>query len=229
MILKKFIFNIHDKIAPIEQVIETSNEPGYILNLNLFALELIIKNKKFRDTFYGARLVHVDGKGAGLVLSCLLGKYFKSIGYRQWGSNIFEDKKNKHIFFLGGTEIENKNAVNNVSSKFLHLSVAGINGYVSDKCKVETLKKTKANLIFVGIGMPDQELLIKHLSLIFPDKTFFACGGWIKQLSGLENDCPKVVSVFGLEWLFRSFRRPGHLSERVIKPAKIVFWDILDR
>lgn len=226
MILKNFFFEIRDKIVPINEVIRTYNDPGYIFNLNLFSLGLIIKNQKFRSSFYGARLVHIDGRGASLVLRLLLGEKFKSYGYRQWASKIFECKNTDNIFFLGGTEVENNLAVNKVSSEYSHISVAGINGYVGYDCMVKALKKTSAKLIFVGIGMPRQEILIERISVLFPEKTFFACGGWIKQLSGLENECPKVFLNLGLEWLFRSISRSGHLSQRVIEPTKLIFCDI---
>lgn len=229
MIIRDFISRIRSKIVPVDKVLITFDTPGYILNLNLFGLGLVIKQLDFRKTFYNARLVHVDGKGAGLILWLLLGDTFRPCGYRQWAPKLFEKSKSKKIFFLGGTELENGRAISNVLSAYNHLSVDGINGYASRLIINEKLINADPDLIFVGMGMPKQELLIEELSADFPNKTFFACGGWIKQLAGLEKNCPKVMSYIGLEWLYRSFARSGHLTSRVVNPALLVLVDLLRR
>ena len=229
MIIRPFISRIRSKIVPVDKVLVTFDAPGYVLNVNLFGLGLVTRQTDFRETFYNARLVHVDGKGAGLILWLLLGDTFRPCGYRQWASEIFEKSKSKKIFFLGGTELENGLAISNVLSAHSHLLVDGINGYASKLIIVEKLITTDPDLIFVGMGMPKQELLIEELSAHFPSKTFYACGGWIKQLAGLEKNCPKVMSYMGLEWLYRSLARSGHLTLRVVNPALLVLADLLRR
>lgn len=229
MIIKTFFDNHYDKFVDYDIVLDTSAEPGLVLNINLFALSLIVTNKDYRNVFQSARCIHIDSIGAAILAYFFLGKYFKPQGYRQWAHNIFQNTELHEIFFLGGTPIENSTALELVSRKYKEISVSGINGYTEEREIVSAVSATSACCVIVGMGMPKQELMIKKLYDIYPEKVYYAAGGWIKQLAGLEQDCPKLLTHLKLEWLHRSMGRRGHLTERVIRPLMIIFSDIIKK
>ena len=81
--------------------------------------------------------------------------------------------------------------------KFNGAIVEGVDGYLK-KNYLKVAKTSKSKIIIVGLGMPQQEILIKKLSEDCTGKLFFACGGWIKQLGGFEEETPKWISKLKL-------------------------------
>ena len=229
MIIKTFFAMNRDKFVDYDTLLQKCAEPGLVLNINLYALGMIVTNKDYRSLFDLARCVHVDSIGAAILTYFFLGRYFKPKGYRQWANNLFHDEKLNDFFFLGGTRTENSTALEVVGRKWKDIRLSGVDGYTEERKIISALSATDACCVIVGMGMPKQEFMMKKLHDVYPDKVYYAAGGWIKQLAGLEKECPKILIRLKLEWLHRSIGRRGHLTERVIKPLIIVLSDIIKK
>ena len=213
-----FIKKIQHKLVETSFFLNNDLESGAYLNLNLYSLYLIITKPKFRNAYYEAKLINVDGIGATVIIFMVLSKWYSALGYKYWACNYIIKNKEKSFFLFGGTEQENSNAVSNLSSD-LEISINGIEGY-SSNFKKEMIQLKQADIVFVGVGMPKQELLIlDYLKTIQSNKlVLFSCGGWIKQAAGLERSVPSLFALLKLEWIYRSFSREGHLKTRVLLP-----------
>ena len=218
MKLRKLIYELSAKFVDVNDINLVSAPPGIVLNLNLYGLYLLLTNSEFAVSLKKADYIHLDGIGAAIIVKIITGKYFKPVGYRQWGHLLLNCASTHGLLFIGGTAIENLSAVEKVSEQFNGALVEGVDGYLEKKNYLKIAKTSKSKIIVVGLGMPQQEILIKKLSEDCTGKWFFACGGWIKQLGGFEEETPKWISKLKLEWLHRSIGRKNHLNERVIKP-----------
>lgn len=86
------------------------------------------------------------------------------------------------------------------------------------------IKSTSPGFVFIGLGAPKQELLISELKArlsnekdmglkktkpaIVTNLVLMAVGGSFDILSGRLPRAPKLVRIFGMEWLFRLILEP---------------------
>jgi N-acetylglucosaminyldiphosphoundecaprenol N-acetyl-beta-D-mannosaminyltransferase len=218
MNLRNLIRELSPKFIDIYDINFYSKSGGVVLNLNLYGIYLLITNIEFEKSLRNSDYIHIDGVGAAVLVKIITGKYFKPVGYRQWGHRLLLCANSLGLVFIGGTARENLCAKKRVSEEYDSGSIEGVNGYMPKEEYFELIGSTPNKIIIVGLGMPKQELIITILSKRYADKWFFACGGWIKQLAGLESETPEWVSKLKLEWLHRSIGRKNHFNQRVMKP-----------
>jgi N-acetylglucosaminyldiphosphoundecaprenol N-acetyl-beta-D-mannosaminyltransferase len=216
--VRNLILELSPKFIDVYAININQNEGRVVLNLNLYAIYLLITNDEFKKSLKNSDYIHIDGVGAALLIKIITGKYFKPVGYKYWGHHLLSCAKPLGLVFIGGTARENLRAMKRVSEEYDSSSIEGLNGYMLNEEYCELIGSTPNKIIIVGLGMPKQELIISILSKQYPDKWFFACGGWIKQLAGLESQTPEWISRLKLEWLHRSIGRKNHFKQRVMKP-----------
>lgn len=82
-------------------------------------------------------------------------------------------------------------------------------------------QKEKWEIIFACQGMGEQEKwLVEHKDKINAC-IFMGIGGSLDFLGGFAHRAPTIITNLGLEWLWRVFQHPGHLSR--VFTATIIF------
>lgn len=71
-------------------------------------------------------------------------------------------------------------------------------------------------LVFVALGVPKQEKLIRALRPRMPETTFIAVGGSFEFLAGLTNRAPEWMQRRGMEWVYRLGSEPRRLWRRYL-------------
>ena len=222
MRVRGILAELNEKLVDVE-TLDFQNPPtGSILNLNLYAISLLVQDSGFRHAFKGAKHIHVDGIGASVVIWVVLKRWFKPRGYLDWGDQVYSGDRKANFIIIGGTEHENDNALLFWRQKYPHHTFVGLNGYQDEFIYLNKMQHEQFDIALVGLGMPRQESLISMLINVSPETSFFACGGWIKQVAGLERNVPRVFHSLGLGWAFRSLFRRGHFRERVLLPLVTV-------
>jgi N-acetylglucosaminyldiphosphoundecaprenol N-acetyl-beta-D-mannosaminyltransferase len=91
------------------------------------------------------------------------------------------------------------------------------NGYQRDWSRtLAHLRRSKPDLIFVGLGMPlEAEWVIRHESEL-PASLVVTCGGWFGFLAGEETRAPVAMQRMGLEWTWRFAQSPRRLASRYV-------------
>ena len=72
-----------------------------------------------------------------------------------------------------------------------------------------------ADLVWVGMGTPKQDLLVRRMSAI-SDRTFVAVGAAFDFIAGTKSQAPRWVMRIGMEWFYRLLREPGRLWKRYL-------------
>ncbi len=72
------------------------------------------------------------------------------------------------------------------------------------------------HIVFVGLGFPKQDLLVRELRREFPAVWFVGCGAAIVMLAGEVSRAPCWMQRFGLEWAYRLVMEPRRLFRRYI-------------
>ena len=195
-------------------------KPKCIVTLNAQIICLANTNKELYD-FVNSNYATIDGQ-----VPLKLGKIFKRKQLKNVeklsGSEIIYDfidlakKKNLKLFFLGGKEDSNKQAVINVKEKY-GIKVDGFSPEYEnypfskkfvDSC-FEVMDKFKPDIVFVGFGAPKQEFFMRdNMDRLKKCGVKYAVGsgGTVDFVSGKVKRAPKWISKLGLEGFYRLFK-----------------------
>ena len=71
-----------------------------------------------------------------------------------------------------------------------------------------------ANIVWVGLGSPKQDIWIEQHRHRLPGCVLVAAGALFDFFSGRVKQSPRWIRNLGFEWLFRLFQDPGRLWKR---------------
>jgi exopolysaccharide biosynthesis WecB/TagA/CpsF family protein len=90
---------------------------------------------------------------------------------------------------------------------------------------VEFAVTTQAPLIFLAVGMPQQEILARHIADHPQARGIGLCiGASIDFLTGKQRRAPVWVQKAGLEWLHRLLSNPRRLASRYLIECPRIFY-----
>lgn len=78
------------------------------------------------------------------------------------------------------------------------------------------LRKSDARLVYVALGSPKQEELIRRLRTEFPEIWWMGCGISLSFVAGHVERAPRWMQRWGLEWAHRLIQEPGRLTSRYL-------------
>lgn len=125
-------------------------------------------------------------------------------------------------YFFGGAEGVAADAAAILEMRYPGLVVAGVrNGFFTpdeSPAIVDEIRSSKAQLLFVGLGSPRQELwLAEHLAATGCG-VGIGIGGSFDVISGRVERAPFLWRRFGLEWLYRLIREPHRWRRQLALP-----------
>ncbi|SEP75638.1 N-acetylglucosaminyldiphosphoundecaprenol N-acetyl-beta-D-mannosaminyltransferase [Virgibacillus subterraneus] len=186
--------------------------------------EIVMKtreNEQYEQAVQSADYVVPDG--AGILIAA---KYMKlPLQERIAGYDLmldlleFANEKRLSCFFLGAKEEVNEKAVLEVEKRFPNINIAGRHhGFfkLDDQELVEKVQNANADIVFVALGLPRQELWIARHSVRFQKGIFMGVGGSLDVLAGEVNRAPEIWIKLNLEWLYRLLKQPFRVK-RILK------------
>jgi len=229
--MEKFsITGIQIHSASVEElnnyILNVCNEhsKALILSGNIHSFNLASKNKWLKEYLNSADIVRCDG--AGIVWGAkILGYSIKQrITWADYGWDLakFCAGNNLSLFLLGNDKGIAGAAATRLKEKIPGLQIKDTHhGFFSktgqeSKNIVDTINKSGANILLLGLGMPLQEKWLKeHFSTINVN-IVMTCGAAFQFLSGTTKRCPKWVGDLGFEWLYRFLLEPKRMFKRSI-------------
>jgi len=125
------------------------------------------------------------------------------------------------VYFYGAKEDVVTKAISEIQKDRPKLKVAGYtNGYEKDETAlVERIHQSGAQILFVALGSPKQELWIKRNLMNLPNVLVFqGVGGSFDVFSGMVKRAPAFFRKFGLEWLYRLASSPSRIKRQMNLP-----------
>lgn len=90
---------------------------------------------------------------------------------------------------------------------------------------VDFVVRTQAPLTFLAVGMPQQEILARHIAEHPQARGVGLCiGAAIDFLTGKQRRAPVWVQKAGLEWLYRLLSDPRRLASRYLIECPRIFY-----
>ena len=83
-----------------------------------------------------------------------------------------------------------------------------------DEQVCQTILDSGANIVWVGLGSPKQDVWIAEHCEKLPGCVLIASGATFDFFSGRIKQAPWLIRTMGFEWLFRLFQDPARLWKR---------------
>ena len=201
---------------------------------NALMLEACRKNPALASLLNSATLSLPDGAGVVMAARRKGTPLCERVAGIDFGYTLLEyaHREGLRVFFLGGRPGIAEKAAHEVQKALPSLSVCGTHHGYFDPTGVENtgilhrIRESRADLLFVCLGFPRQELWTRQNLPFLADLRIIAClGGSLDVWAGQCRRAPLLLRKLGCEWAWRMLREPERLSGL---PALTRFW-ILSR
>lgn len=132
----------------------------------------------------------------------------------------FAADEQKRVFLFGAKEEVVKKAKEKIEESYKNIEVVGYsNGYVNDNHQlVDQINASKADILFVALGSPRQELWIREYMDKLDVKVFQGVGGSFDVFAGHVKRAPLFFRKLGLEWFYRLITDPKRIKRQMALP-----------
>ena len=206
-----------------KKLITSSKNRVAICNAN--TLVRSVKNLEIRDSINSFSIKTPDGFPVAKALSFLSKNKFPRVdGYKLFLQTISDGlEANTRHYFFGNNEKTTLEMIKNLKNKFPNINISG---YIcpenlsaddlASKYKDKFIK-IDADIVWVSLGFPKQELFIEKIyNEINPNTNFVGIGGVFEWVAGTKVKAPEWLANIGLEWLFRLIQDPKRLYKRYL-------------
>tara|TARA_A100001035_G_scaffold280102_1_gene284018 strand:+ start:1675 stop:2409 length:735 start_codon:yes stop_codon:yes gene_type:complete len=209
-------------VKEVANILNSSSETRVAI-CNANTLVRCSKNSQLKDVVDNFTIKTPDGFPVAKALSFLSKQKFSRVdGYKVFLQTIEEgiSKSKKHYFF-GNNEKTTKLMIENLVKMFPEIIISGYHCpefMTADELvfnNKETIKELDADIIWVSLGFPKQELFIDQLcNEIKPKANIVGVGAVFEWMSGEKRKAPEWMANLGLEWFLRLIQDPKRLYKR---------------
>ena len=141
-----------------------------------------------------------------------------------WSLTAAAAEQGLSVFLLGGNPGAAADAAAVLSARHPTLRVAGVLcpefGFEADPARVVSIvaqvAEARPDIVYVALGSPKQEHLIRDLRPVLPSAWFLGIGISFSFVSGEVARAPRWMQRLGLEWFHRLVNDPRRLFARYI-------------
>lgn len=201
-------------VAKMRSSLKQEKGPFMVVTLNALAAYLSRKDPEYASIASEASLCLPDGWGVVWALK-MLGS---SVQERVTGIDFMEHAcraasiEGWPVFLLGGSEKVVAEAALKLEEKYPSLKIAGYHsGYfteIDEDNIVNEIRKSRARIIFAGMGVPKQEQWLARNLPRLGAVAGIGVGGSFDVISGSLKRAPLFLQKIGCEWLFRLVQEP---------------------
>jgi N-acetylglucosaminyldiphosphoundecaprenol N-acetyl-beta-D-mannosaminyltransferase len=203
-----------------------SGTPGYIVTPNVDHVVRVKRDAAFRRAYEGAWLVLADGTPLMWAMR-LLGRPLVS---KLSGSDMvprlssWAADSGRRIFLFGAAPGVAEEAAAVLRDRHPALNIVGtyspplgFEKSAEEEAKaIEAVRIAKADLVFVALGSPKQEVWVSKNYQAFGPSVVMGIGASLDFLSGRVKRAPRWMQRSGLEWFWRLASEPRRLWRRYL-------------
>lgn len=206
-----------------------------VANHNLNSLNLIRTTPAMRAFYDRADLVEVDSTPL-IWFARSLGLHSRPLHrctYLDWREHFWSlaDRLGWRVFYLGGEPGVADLARERLTARYPGARIEVADGYFDARAGsdgnrdvVDRIAAFQPHILFVGMGMPRQELWIADNLETLPACVVFSVGAAFDYEAGAQKAAPRWMGRAGLEWLYRLAVDPKRLFRRYcVEP-----WGLMD-
>lgn len=194
------------------------------------------RNPDLANSLAGAQIATPDGMPLVWALNVLYGQ---KLADRVYGPDlmlaVMSDGRSTSLahFLLGGTEATLTKLTHGLASKLDGVIIAGTFSppfasldEMDIPAMVAAIARSGAEVIWLGLGMPKQELLMHRIRGQLPGRALVGVGAAFDFHAGNVPQAPEWMQRRGLEWAYRLSHEPRRLFGRYFwnNPAFLVWF-----
>jgi N-acetylglucosaminyldiphosphoundecaprenol N-acetyl-beta-D-mannosaminyltransferase len=196
-----------------------------VANHNLHSLYLIQKHPELRPFYDKAELIEVDSTPM-IWFSRALGLHsrgFHRCTYLDWRDHFWSvaDRKGWRVMSVGGEPGVGEEAARRLGARYPKTEIRTRHGFFdatpgsADNAEIiAEIQAFKPHILFVGMGMPRQELWTLAVFDTLPDCVIFSVGAAFDYEAGTQTPAPRWMGRAGVEWAYRLVQDPRRLFTR---------------
>ena len=210
------------------------NEVSNILNMttgnriaicNANTLVRSAKNSIIADIINNFTIRTPDGFPVAKALSILTKQNFPRVdGYKVFLKTIKDGlDRNRNHYFFGSDELTTELMIKNLKQDYPEIQISGyicpafMESHELVEKYADEIKKINADIVWVSLGFPKQEMFINQLNkTIDINSNFVGIGGVFEWVAGTKKKAPEWVANIGFEWLLRLVQDPKRLYKRYL-------------
>ena len=178
-----------------------------------------IKNEFLRNSFTKEdALIIPDGVGTLLAAKINGIDITEKIAGIEVMNMLLEEARDKNlkVFLLGAKEEILIKCKEKIKESYDGIDIVGSNNgfFDLDNCDdlIEKINESKADILFVAMGAPRQEVFIEKYKDKLCCKIFMGVGGSFDVFAGNVNRAPQFMINIGMEWLYRVAKEPWRIK-----------------
>jgi len=199
---------------------------GWVITPHLDILRQYVASPQLRPLFDESDLVVADGMPlvwASRVQGTPLPERVAGSSMI-WSLSAAAAERGGSIYLLGGEPGAAEESARKLRDANPGLRLAGVNcpphGFERDAAARErvavALRNARPDIVYVALGFPKQEMLIRSLRGEMPSVWFLGVGISLSFVAGRVRRAPTWMRKAGLEWLHRLIQEPRRLSRRYL-------------
>jgi len=208
----------------------------YVSTCPVYTLMTARENPRMRQALEQADMVTADG----MPLVWLQRRWGYPQAERVYGPDVMramcEKTATREIrhFFWGGLPGVAEKLVQQLQHDYPGLKIAGIYsppieeiGDIPNPAAIERLNSANAQVIWVGLGSPKQDLWMSLYRPLLDAPLLIGVGAAFDFIAGTKPQSPRWMQRSGLEWLYRLIREPRRLWKRYLVYNSLFIWSVL--
>jgi N-acetylglucosaminyldiphosphoundecaprenol N-acetyl-beta-D-mannosaminyltransferase len=215
-----------DEAADRAMAFLEEDRPHLAATPNPEIVQLARKDPEFAQVLDQADLVIPDGVGV-IYASKILGRPLKGRvpGIEFAGALMLRmARSGKRLYLLGAKPGVAEAAAEKLQRSYPGLVICGTHdGYFKeDEPVIEAIKAARADVVFVCLGAPKQELWSARNGKAAGARLYIGLGGSLDVFAGQVKRAPKAFQRLGLEWFYRLCRQPSRIGRMAKLPLFLV-------
>lgn len=210
-------FTVPEALAAVTALLHRG-EKAQVCFLNLDCVRQAQDDISYRHILDSSDLVFSDGVGLKVLTKLFGGQMRGNCNGTDLSPLIIEQcaLKGYSVFFLGAEPGVADKAAKKMRQRLPSLKVAGVcNGFFTDASSVvEMINNSKADVLFVSMGVPLQEKWIASNRALLNPRLCLGVGALLDYLSAELPRAPGWMILLHIEWLWRVFVDPRRMVKR---------------
>lgn len=207
------------------QLAVAEGRKSLIANHNLHSLYLLTRRPELQAFYDRADMVEVNSTPL-LWFSRVLGLHsraFHRCTYLDWRDHFWSlaDRKGWRVLSIGGAPGVGEAAVAKLATRYPGAEIETRHGYfdaapgsADNAAVLAQVAAFRPHVLFVGMGMPRQELWIADHFDALPPCVVLSVGAAFDYEAGAQKAAPRWMGRAGIEWAYRLFHDPKRLFVR---------------
>jgi N-acetylglucosaminyldiphosphoundecaprenol N-acetyl-beta-D-mannosaminyltransferase len=203
---------------------ENSRPPEMIATLNSHFIDLYYLDSEFAEALNHCEIIVPDGMPLLWIAKAVNRKLESRITGRELFPKLceFAAANQLSVYLFGDTEETLRRTADALKQKFPTIVIAGyyspsfpfVLGSAEDERAVEMINQSNADLVFVALGAPRQEVWMYRNRKRLKVKAMVGLGASFRFFIGKSSVAPDIVQRMGLEWFWRLLHEPRRLWYR---------------